>query len=167
MGVFAASECALPDGALLDSYRQDAGNFTDCYGVEVSGKVPLSDFVAAFYTTRLFKLERGLLSLILRKSATDEDAECLAKGHSDTYSAWTVEARDDTQLLMCPVDGKTRSWFMVESIEATETTRLYFGSAVVARPKTGFSAMAFTPLLWFHELYSLALLSAAKSRLTR
>ena len=165
--MFAVTPTPLPSGALIARYADDPANFTDCYRVDVAGTVTLADYVAAFYTTRLFKLERGILSVVLKKRATDEDARALGDATSDAYSAWTVEARSDTQLLMCPVDGKTRSWFMVEPGEAGATTRLYFGSAVLRQPRHGIAALAFKPLLLFHKLYSLALLSAAKTRLGR
>ena len=58
---------------------------------------------------------------------------------------------------------------MVEPRDDGGVTRLYFGSAVVARtaddghPRLGFS---FRALLGFHRRYSRALLAAARTRLT-
>jgi hypothetical protein len=53
--------------------------------------------------------------------------------------------------------------------EGPQTTRLYFGSAVVPtmNPRTGSVALGlgFTALLGFHRLYSRALLAAASYKL--
>ena len=169
MGLFAASACDLPPEALLAAYAEDPDNYTDCFAVEVQGNVSLADFIAAFYTTWLFKLERWLLSFALGARATDQDARNLAEGQTERYSAWTVEARTDSQIVMCPVGEKTRSWFMVEPLDGTTT--LYFGSAVLGT-KPGHrtsrtSALLIKLLLPFHRLYSLALLSAARRKLPR
>jgi len=80
-----------------------------------------------------------------------------------------VENRTGQQLLARALDGKTRSWFMVEPADAS--TRLYFGSAVVPteNPRTGRREMglAFKLLLGFHKLYSRRLLGAAARRVAR
>lgn len=47
----------LPDYALLSAYKRN-GAFTDCYAVDVSGTISQEQYVAAFYTTAVFKLER-------------------------------------------------------------------------------------------------------------
>jgi hypothetical protein len=157
----------LPDHALLQSYRK-SGAYTDCYCTSVGHNVSQSDYVFAFYTTWLFKLERIILKLVSRPS-TDDDARRLADAEQDSFAAWTVEARNDNQLLMCDFRGRTRSWLMTES--EGDVTRLYFGSAVVpvatgdaGEPELG---SGFNALLGFHKLYSRALLSAAMSRLAR
>jgi len=157
--------CPLPAGALLGRYR-DGGAYTDCYGVTVPGDVAHARFVAAFYTTWLFKLERAVLALI-GKPATDAQAGALANGEADTFAAWRVEARADDQLLLCDYRGRTRSWLMREAVAGG--TRLYFGSAVVpvVDARTGEARMggAFSALLGFHRLYSRSLLRAAINRL--
>ena len=90
---------------------------------------------------------------------------------SHDRAAWTVEARGTDQLLLCDFQGRTRSWLMVTPGEHGHSTRLYFGSAVVARVdrRTGRSRMGwgFHALLGFHRLYSRALLRAAQRRLQR
>lgn len=55
----------LPAGALLQSCRE-AGAYADCYVCEVKGLVTHAAFVEAFYTTRLFKLERFILCWLAR-----------------------------------------------------------------------------------------------------
>ena len=162
----------LPAEALLQSSRA-AGAYTDCYVCEVEGAVSLSAFVEAFYTTRLFKLERFILRWLARRPATDADARRLAEGGASTFSAWRVEGRAANQLLLADFTGRTKSWLMVAPVmasSATERTRLYFGSAVVplarrsaeGKPAMGFG---FHALLGFHRLYSRLLLGAARSRL--
>ena len=162
--------CALPGHALLDVHRAN-GAYTDCYATDIVGAVSHEQFVAAFYTTRVFKLERLILKWVLAKPSTDAEAAQLAAGAIDTFAAWRVEKRAHKQLLMVDFQKRTRSWLMVETLKADggPRTRLYFGSAVVPikNAKTGGSAMglAFRALLGFHKLYSRILLSAARSRL--
>ena len=157
-------KCLLPDDALLQKYAR-AGAYTDCYSTPTSTAVSHTDFVAAFYTTWLFKLERIILRLAVARPSTDAEARQLANGHIDTFAAWYVEERADDQLLMCDFRDRTRSWFMVSG------TRLYFGSAVVperdSKSGDGSIDLVFRLLLGFHRLYSRALLHAARSRLRR
>ena len=144
---------ALPAIALLQKYVQSDA-YTDCYSTPISADVSLADFVTAFYTTWLFKLERFILSVAVSKPSTDEQARSLLGGERDKFAAWYVEDRSDDQLLMSDFRGQTRSWFMVSP------GRIYFGSAVIPVQKSSFRW-----LLGFHRLYSRALLAAAKSRL--
>lgn len=164
----------MPADALLRRYSdRDADDrsesFTDCYSVQVTGDIGLDEFVLAFYTTPLFRLERLVLALI-GKPSSDEQAATLAQGDGRSFAAWSVEDRAEDQLLMCDFRGRTRSWFMVLAIQSG-TTRLYFGSAVVQAKrreggKTG-RGWLFDILLGFHKLYSKALLSSARRRLAR
>jgi len=164
--------CELPLGALLSKY-QHGGAYADCYVTEASRRVSHAEYVEAFYTTALFKIERLLLSWLVSKPSSDIQAGQLAAGTLNSFAAWNVEARSEDQLLMCDFQGRTRSWLMVIPAEtgALQGTRLYFGSAVVpvagARSGSRTSALGFRLMLGFHKLYSRALLSAAKSRLTR
>jgi hypothetical protein len=163
--------CALPDGALLSAYRHGAA-FTDCYAADVPGRVAHARYVEAFYTTAVFKVERGLLALLASRPATDADATRLAEGRSDAFSAWTVEGRAPDQLLLRDLTGRTRSWLMVAPVAGgAGATRLYFGSAVVPARRAGSGeatlGAAFHALLGFHRLYSRVLLDAARSRLVR
>ena len=130
-----------------------------------------AQFVTAFYTTSVFRLERLILKWLLSKPSTDEDARRLAAGTADTFAAWTVEGRGVDQLLLCDVAGRTRSWLMVAAVASSgrTATRLFFGSAVVPHRnrRTGRHEMgaAFRALLGFHKLYSRILLRAAVARL--
>ena len=152
--------CELPRDALLREYVI-AGDYVDCFTTEVPRNVTHAEFVAAFYNTRLFKLERLILALV-GKPSTDVEARELAEGSRADFAAWTVERRAVNQLLLCDFQGKTRSWLMVAPDGGT--TRLYFGSAVVKpRGTSGEKRMpgGFNALLGCHKRYSHALLTAA------
>ncbi len=163
---------ALPEHALLARYAH-GGGYTDCYITEVPASVSHAEYVEAFYTTAVFKLERLLLAWFVSKPSSDAQARQLAAGELDSFSAWGVEARSVDQLLMSDFRGRTRSWLMVAPGKGggAATTRLYFGSAVVpvVDKATGRAALGFTfsALLGFHKLYSRVLLRAACSRLAR
>jgi hypothetical protein len=165
------SACALPADALLGRYA-GAGGFADCYFTDVDRAVGLPEFVEAFYTTALFRLERAILRLAVSRPSSDADVRRLARGETDAFAAWSVEDRAPHQLLLADATGRTRSWLKVEAKagDGPVRTRLFFGSAVV--PKRGGSGrgdlgFVFTSLLGFHKLYSRALLAAARSRLSR
>ncbi len=166
----AIHRCPLPAHALSARYASDG--YADCYVTRVPQAVAHAQFVEAFYTTWLFKLERAILRWLVRMPSTDLEARELAHGNRNVFAAWKVEARAPDQLLMCDFRGATRSWLMVESASADAGggTHLYFGSVVVpVRTSNGKKAMSFgfRALLGFHKLYSRALLRAARARLTR
>jgi hypothetical protein len=159
-------ERELPPGALLQRYR-DAGDYTDCWTLDLDRTIDFAQFVEAFYTTWVFRLERAVLSAAVAKPSTDAQARALAQGDADAFAAWTVEARAPDQLLLCDYRGRTRSWLMLA--DAPPGRRLHFGSAVVkARDaRTGERRLgpSFGALLGFHRLYSRVLLRAAAQRL--
>ena len=164
--------CEIPPGTLLSRYL-GGGAYADCYLAEIAWPVSLAEYVTAFYTTPMIKLERLLLAWLVSRPSTDAQAKQLASGTLNAFSAWNVESRAANQLLLSDFRGRTRSWLMVATLE-NETppgTRLYFGSAVVpvidassGQPTLGFTYRA---LLGFHKRYSRALLRAARHRLLR
>lgn len=166
--------CELPHGALLKKF-QSHGSYADCYATEITRHVSQAEYVHAFYTSPLFKVERRLLAWLVSKPSTDAQAGQLACGTLDSFAAWSVEERREDQLLMCDFQGRTRSWLMVVAAQSENSggTRLYFGSAVVparaarAGARTPDLGLTFRLLLGFHKLYSRALLFSAKSRLMR
>ena len=162
--------CPLPPEALLTRYS-GADGYADCYTTELQRTVSHAEFVEAFYTGGVFKVERLLLNLFLSKPSTDAQAKQLATGELEHFSAWRVEGRTTNQLLMCDVGGRTRSWLMVAPATSGLATQLYFGSAVVPakRSSNGKQSMGFVfaALLGFHKLYSRILLGSARSRLVR
>ena len=166
----AIQACELPEAALLRKYLQ-AGAYTDCYAIDVAQPVSHAEYVEAFYTTTVFKLERLLLARLVARPSTDLQARQLAGGAVAAFAAWDVEARAADQLLMCDFQRRTRSWFMCVPTSNGQATRLYFGSAVVPvvdrRSGQARMGLAFRALLGFHKLYSRVLLRAAVARLAR
>ncbi len=168
--VMTISACTLPAHALLVRYAEQ-GAYTDCFSTEVVHPVSFEDYVAAFYNSLPFKLERLVLKLALALPSSDQQASELALGQRDRFAAWKVEARAEQQLLLTDVYGNTRSWLMLENVGSATAprTRLYFGSAVIPRrdPATGTLRMgaSYRVLLGFHKLYSRILLGAARRRL--
>lgn len=160
----------LPADALTQRYRE-SGAYTDCYFAEVPRPVSLAEYVEAFYTTPLFKLERWILRAFVMKPSTDAEAREFARGERDAFAAWSLEDRVADQLLACDFMGRTRSWFMVAGVGRPGATRLYFGSAVVKVRDPGDGRTSLGPvhgrLLGFHRLYSRMLLSAAARKLAR
>ena len=173
-------ECSkLPPHTLLTKYA-DSGAYTDCFITEIARTVSHAEFVEAFYTGGLFKVERFLLRVFISRPSTDLQARQLAAGELSEFAAWRVEARAVDQLLMCAIDGRTRSWLMVSAAEVPGRARLYFGSALLPKPTSMDSPQSsaqsnskpslgfvFKALLGFHNWYSRALLSAAAVRLSR
>jgi hypothetical protein len=156
---------------LLDQYAIN-GSYVDRYSTEILERVSFPEFVFAFYTSPLFKLERLILKLTVSKPSTDTQARQLANGEIEKFAAWRVENRSENEILMCDYLGRTRSWLMVAPVNTAhgDRTRLYFGSAVVPtrNPKTGKRSLefGFRALLGFHKVYSVLLLFSAKSNIT-
>jgi len=170
--MFSIERCAIPANVLLARYLTDE-TYIDCYTTEISGQISFAEFVFAFYTTALFKLERFILKWTVSKPSTDIQARQLADGDIEKFAAWRVESRGENELLMCDFSGRTRSWLMVIPANTNNgtRTRLYFGSVVVPvrNSKTGKLSLGFgvQALLGFHKIYSMLLLNSAKSRIKR
>jgi hypothetical protein len=163
-------KCAVPANTLLESYVKN-GAYTDCYSTEVDGDVSFPEFIYAFYTTALFRLERWILTWTVSRPSTDEQARQLADGVLTTFAAWQVENQNEHELLMCDLHGRTRSWFMLLPVNADGVlrTHLFFGSAVVPvrNQRTGRASIGFifNALLGFHKIYSVLLLYSARSNI--
>lgn len=155
---------ALPADALLGRHVS-AVSYTDCFVVTVPGRVTQTAYVEAFYTTALFKLERLALAVLLGRPSTDPQARRLATGEVSTFAAWTVEARETDQILLCDFLGASRSWLMSVVDDVTGATTLYFGTALVPRPGGARLGVGFRALIPFHRPYARALLRAAVRRL--
>jgi hypothetical protein len=134
--------------------------------LDIEPGASFEEYLFAFYASRMFRPERFLLGLLGMKSTT-HDIRRLAEGNTQNFAAWTVEARTGDQLVLCDYRKVTRSWLMTEATD--RGSRLYFGSAVVHSGQGGaklvLSKMMFASLLWFHKLYSRALLRSAAARL--
>jgi hypothetical protein len=163
--VFSIERCPVPANTILDKYLQN-GAYIDCYSTLVHDKITFPEFIFGFYTTPLFRLERWILTLLISKPSTDQEARGMADGLSNTFAAWTVESRDENEILMCDFAGRTRSWLRITPMK--DHTRLYFGSAVILsrRARAGIPTLGFgfQALLAFHRMYSILLLYSAKSK---
>ena len=170
--MFSVESCPIPDGALLNKYQGNRA-YTDCYVTDIQGSVSHVQYVTAFYTTLVFRLERLILKMAVSRPSTDAQAEQLAAGFIDTFAAWQVEARSNNQLLLSDFQHRTRSWLMVEPVlsDGGTCTRLYFGSAVIGVENSGTGrftlGVGFRALLAFHRYYSKVLLYAARTRLDK
>jgi hypothetical protein len=169
--VSAVEPTPLPERALLARYR-GTGAYTDCYSLTLAREVSQTEYVEAFYTTGVFRLERFILRWLVSKPSTDAQAKLLAQGKCDGFAAWSVEDRAPDQLLMCDFQRRTRSWLMTERVmeNGKYVTRLYFGSAVVpshARSGNRSLGFPFDAMLGFHKVYSRILLRAAGRGLMR
>ena len=171
--MFSVLRDAVPVDALLKTYRGGLNperwdGYGDCFSVSVDRAVNLGEFVFAFYTSRVFRVERWLLRAFIGARSNDQDAQGLAQGTKASFAAWYVGDRNATQLLMCDRFERTRSWFRVVPVGGG-TTVLQFGSAVAAAHGGGAAARprgrGWRLMLRFHVLYSQVLLHAAKTRL--
>lgn len=158
----------LPDGALLEAYERLEGAYTDCFTVQVPREVTLADFIRAFFSTPVFRVERLILRLFASAKNTEDEVDRLASGSGNRFAMWQVENRYDRQLLMRVGDGPIRTWLMVGTTQKSATP-LYFGSAVLpnaedsqGKPIIGRSIRA---LMGFHILYSRVLLWSTARRL--
>jgi hypothetical protein len=168
--MFDIEVCDLPERSLLLRHREQ-GAFTDCYVSSIARAVTLSEYIAAFYTTRLFKLERMVLKWAVSRPSTDLEVQSLAAAQSDHFAAWDVESRAADQILLADYTGQTKSWLMTQAAGHTGQpgTLLFFGSAVLPMRDrdTGNHKMtsSFGALLPLHKAYSRALLLSARRRL--
>ena len=173
--MFSVTQDAVPVDALLRTYPGGARpecweGQGDCFAVSVDRGVSLSEFVFAFYTSPVFRIERLILALVAGAPSTHAQARQLADGIGISFAVWRVGARTSTQLLMCDRYERTRSWFRVVPLSGGKTL-LQFGSAVAtlgdprATPST--RGFLFRLLLKFHVLYSQILLNAAQRALMR
>lgn len=166
-----APPCPVPDTALHARYLR-VGGYADAYALDIERDVTHAELVEAFYTTWLFKLERFILKWLVDKPSTDAEARALARGERAAFAAWTLEATAKDELLMQDFQGRTRSWLSVAPRhDGCGGTRLLFGTGIapVTDRASGKQRLGrgFSALLWFHRLYSRALLGAAHARLSR
>ncbi len=157
----------MPDRALLTRYR-DAQAYTDCFAIDVAATVTFAQYIKAFYTSPLFKLERLVLATLVARPSSDAQARRLADAEITKFAAWNQEARIDNQILMLDFLKKTCSWLMCDPLPEGGT-RLWFGTAVVPERISAdgrvWLGLGFHALMPFHKLYSVALLRAAARRL--
>lgn len=148
---------ALPAASLLAQHR-GAECYRDCFRVTVPRRFSLNEYIEAFYASFAFTPERYVLHLI-GKGSSRADITALAEGRAQDFAAWSVEAREDEQILLRDFQNRTCSWLMVEPVGDT-ATRLWFGSGVRHPDKGLVSA-----LMPFHRWYSRVLLAGAVRKL--
>lgn len=167
MHLFSIEKCPIPPNSLLEKYSIN-GSYVDCYFTEINGDLRFSEYVFAFYTTALFRLERYILAWAISRPSTDMQASQLANELTSTFAAWNVEQRAENEILLCDLIGRTRSWLRITPIDGART-RLYFGSAVVPvrNPVTGTLSLGwvYRSLLGFHRIYSALLLWSARRQI--
>jgi hypothetical protein len=147
--------------------RAQPRDYLDCFFIDVPGQVKFENYLASFYTTWLFKLERVVLNWAGYRSS-DQQAQALAEGTVQAFAAWKLEDRSEGQILMRDMTGATCSWLMARPQDGG--TRLYFGSGLRSRVQRadGSSRMSagFRALMGLHNLYSRALLACAAKRVS-
>ena len=145
----------IPENGLLGAYARRAGNYVDCYSVDIAGRIELNSYVENFFGTRLMMLERRLIGRPGSGKPDSEEVRSLLNGDSDRLAWWRVEGREPGQLLLSVPQMGTRTWFMVR--KTRHGTRLYFGSAVL---NPGLVSRVLVP---FHTIYSRLLLRSASN----
>lgn len=151
--------------------RDESKSYRDCFITDVEHEVDLADFVFAFYTSHLFRLERLILSLAIKSRITEDHARALADGSSDSFAVWTVGERRSNELILCDKFGTTRSWFQISKMPSTTNmaTRMYFGSVVVVSSGEPDGCnninLPVKLSLPFHRLYSRSLIKSAMRQL--
>lgn len=155
-------KCPPPENSFLEKYLMN-GNYVDCYTTTIDKQISFPEFIFGFYTTWLFKTERLILKLLVNKPSTDLQARQVSNAGINRFAAWTVENRNENELLMCDFLNRTRSWLRVE--KAGAVTKLHFGTAVVPAKGSGSLDFGFRAMLGFHQIYSVLLLYFAKRKL--
>ena len=127
--MFAAAKIPFPPGALLAAYEGQPGTYTDCYFIDVAGEPDFERYVAVFFDTWLFRIERSILTAAGKGPATREHVLALATGQADHVATWETEARTEDQLLLTAADGVIRTWLQIApSGDAARPTRRKTGS---------------------------------------
>ncbi len=154
----------VPNDRLITPFRDAVAHHTDAYSILVSENVELSTYIAAFYTTWLFRLERVVLRVFARAPSSDAEAVSLGQGTTDRFAVWRVEGQSEFEILLGERSGRTKSWLAVEPLG--DGTRLWFGSIVTPIERKGKLTLGpvFDSLLGAHKVYSRLLLMAAAQR---
>lgn len=70
----------LPEGAMLKRYEHDR-SYIECYYMDLPRAISIDEYVSAFYTTTLFKVERCILALV-------QAGARLMRAHRNLHSGW-------------------------------------------------------------------------------
>jgi len=147
--------CEVPAGALISRYV--GKGHVDAYAVSVRQSIALDTFIAAFFETPIFRLERRILALA-GKASSAEQIRDLAEGTGERMAAWRVVDRVEGELLMEVDKTPIRTWLAVDG------TTLWFGSTVET-DSSGRLPLVMRALMPMHALYSRLLLVSARRRL--
>ncbi|GAA4642772.1 hypothetical protein GCM10023115_07460 [Pontixanthobacter gangjinensis] len=157
----------LPPHSLLAQHtKARATDYTDCFTIDLSGKITLPAFITAFYNSPAFRPERWALHLIGKGSGA-QDVASLAAAQITDFAAWSVVARTESEILLQDFQHRTCSWLMVEPLATTAPTimgrtRILFGSSV-RNP----GSPVFRALMPVHRWYAHRLLGSAAKALGR
>jgi hypothetical protein len=118
MTVFAVVREPVPEDALLKTYRGGVHperwrKYGDCFSVAVDQVVSLADFVFAFYTSPVFRIERLLLRVLSDTS-----------GDASIGSSWNFRCRRSA--------AKVSALPNTASIDPGPMLRLFLSSAAVS-----------------------------------
>ncbi|MEM9967807.1 MAG: hypothetical protein AAF755_06885 [Pseudomonadota bacterium] len=149
----------VPKDALLNRYVETPGAYTDCFEVMSPLSISHDEFLRAFYTTWLFRLERVVLSIALRRWIRDNELDMLVRGRADAFAVWYVEDRRTGEILLRDKSGRTCSYLAVSG-KSGGATRLIFGSTVFYSNRNAPWWLA--AVIPAHVIYSKALLRAAE-----
>lgn len=163
---------AVPDNCLMTVYRDMPGCEADNFQATFPGPVTLDAYIAAFFDTPLFRLERLILRLFAGRATTRADVVALANGQANSFAMWHVVERSDTEIMLAVERSRIRSWLAIVPPEKPgDPTILRFGSAIVPKSVSasgkGQIGFLFRALTGFHNLYSRLLLRAAISALSK
>src|ERR1700723_1218779 len=96
--MFSVTQDSVPENALLRTYYGGARperwrESGDCFAISVDRVVSLAEFVFAFYTSPVFRIERLLLGTFAGAPSTDTEARLLAEGSGVAFAIWRVGER--------------------------------------------------------------------------
>jgi len=158
----------IPSSALLYGHVE-RGEYADAFYTDITYSADLSEYIRAFYSSRVMRVERFILKFIGKPSSADQ-VEKLATGEISELAVWSVAERRKNEILLPDSYDRTCSWLMV-SYPSTGKTRLHFGTGVHRMRQQGEGATSlnlfFRATIGFHLLYSKVLLRSARNQLEK
>lgn len=159
-----ANKVDPPDYSFLLELK-DKGHVVDCFTQNSAQRLELETLIFSFYKCLAFSFEKFALRCI-GKNCSDPQLRAIVTGTEQSFAAWTVAQRNETQILLRDFMGVTHSWLYVA--DEGDTSKIYFGTAITlnGRPMNSHASLP----LWIkllvplHELYSRALLWSALRR---
>jgi hypothetical protein len=89
--MFSIAREAVPEDSLLRTYRGGAhperwGRYGDCFSTQVDRVASLADYVFAFYTSSIFRIERSMLRAFIAAPSSDAQTRALADGSAGSFA---------------------------------------------------------------------------------